>query len=137
MRLQMNKSAFFFEFLTFGCYFTVMCYFQEYAYTPDYFNAEWCKQNINLTTREDTIEYQIMKKYEQYYSLADLSDYLNGSKAIKGIGSEFVEDVQLILKKFDNNPFVIRNMMELVSDFICKIFSFSKSQSKKIGEKGV
>lgn len=78
-----------------------------------------------------------MKKYEQYYSLAELSDYLNGSKAVKGIGPEFAEDVQLILKKFDNNPFVIRNMKELVSDFICKAFSFSKSQSKKIGQNGV
>lgn len=51
-----------------------------------------------------------------YYGIPDLNTYLNGNGAIKDIGPEFVEDVQLILKKFDNNTFVTRNIMELVSD---------------------
>lgn len=55
------------------------------------------------------------KIYKEYYRFSDLSSYLNGSDAIKGLGSEFIEDAQLILEKFDNNTFVTANVMNIVS----------------------
>lgn len=61
-------------------------------------------------------EDQTMKKYKEYYNMSDLSDYLTGSNAIKDIGPGFVEDVQLILEKCHNNPYVTRDIMDVVSD---------------------
>lgn len=83
-----------------------MYHLQEYAFTPEYFDAEWCK-NITL-----------MERYKDFYEIEDLNTYLNGSNAIQDIGSEFVEDVQMILEKFNNNTYVTHIItMDLVSDF--------------------
>lgn len=86
-------------------YSNLMCYLQKYAFNPDYFNVEWCD---NITT---------MEKYKSFYEIPDLNTYLNGSEAINGISAEFVADVQIILEKFDNNTYVTRTIMNLVSDF--------------------
>lgn len=67
-----------------------------------------------------------MREYLNYHELSDLSEYLNGSEAIKDIGPEFVEDVRIILEKFHNNPYVIRYMTEFVSVFLMKTESGKK-----------
>lgn len=56
-----------------------------------------------------------MKKYMEYYNISDLNTYLNGSDAIKDMGQEFVEDVQMILEKFDDNTYVTKTVLQLVS----------------------
>lgn len=58
-----------------------------------------------------------MKKYLEYYNISDLNTYLNGSDAIKDMGQEFVEDIQLILEKFHDNAYVTRTILEFVSRF--------------------
>lgn len=56
------------------------------------------------------------KIYEKFYGFSHLDEYLNGSRAIKDLGPEFIEDVQLILEKFDNNTYVTSNVMKMVSN---------------------
>lgn len=58
-----------------------------------------------------------MEKYKYYYEIPDFNIYLNGSFAIKDIGLEFVEDVQLILEKFNNNTYVTAIIIDRVSGF--------------------
>lgn len=64
----------------------------------------------------ESVDDHTMKKYMDYYEIPDLNTYLNGSDAIKDIGSEFVDDVKLILEKFQNNPFMSRIILVLVSE---------------------
>lgn len=59
-----------------------------------------------------------MKDYKEFYGIQDLNTYVNGSNAIQEIGSEFAEDVQLILEKFYNNTYVTHIItVDLASGF--------------------
>lgn len=57
-----------------------------------------------------------MKEYKAFYYIQELDAYVNGSYAIKDIGTEFVEDVQRILEKFDNNTYVTGQILRMVSN---------------------
>lgn len=60
---------------------------------------------------------QTTKSYLEFYEYEDLNTYVNGNDAIIDINPDFVEDVRIILKKFDNNTFVTGKILDLVNDF--------------------
>lgn len=64
-----------------------------------------------------SVDEQTMKEYIEYYGFSDLNSYWNGSNAIIDINPEFVEDIRIILEEFNNNTYVTRIIMLLVSDF--------------------
>lgn len=72
-------------------------------------------------------EHTKTKIYKDYHSYSDPNDYLNGSYAIKDISPQFVEDVQLILEKFDNNTYVTSKILAVVSDFFRR---YKKNETK-------
>lgn len=99
-----------------------LCHLQNYAFDSDYFTFEWCSQNAAAIKahKNEVVANRTRKAYMEYYSVPkDLNTFLERSDAIKDINPEFVEDVQLILKKFETNVFVTRNIMELVSLTSC------------------
>lgn len=57
-----------------------------------------------------------MERYKYVYGISDLNTYWNGSDAIKYINPAFVDDVKLILEKFNSNTYVTRSILTLVSD---------------------
>lgn len=62
-----------------------------------------------------SVDDETMKNYMEYYNISELNTYLNGSDAIVDIGQEFVEDVQIILEKFDDNTYVTKIILEMVN----------------------
>lgn len=47
-----------------------------------------------------------------------IQNYLNGSDAIKEISPQFVEDVNIVLEKYQNNTFVITVLKGVVSELL-------------------
>lgn len=53
---------------------------------------------------------------DQTSDVEKIQSYLNGSEAIKDISPQFVENVNIILEKYENNTFVTLYMIGIVSE---------------------